>query len=276
MAVSFHPDVFNCDNTRIMVTVNIGKHTVELYDNIDDLPIVRFHKYQKLLLIDSGIGSDLTALDTRLERVRRFILDRQTDKAAMEIQNLRQCLYFIQDGLNLRNLAFAVLVFAIDGKQCNDLSDVALKKICETFANVPIRDLTSIIMEVKKKIDSELMAYFPALFNDASIKEYYDIVKKRTLAILAGIINEDDRLVEIEKYTGELIMYSNPQIFSGSESAEIQFDRQFENLCLTISEQLNVARPKDFSVLEFYNAFDFLQAKAKMNQGAQKRPANRR
>ena len=30
-----------------MRTEKIGKHSVEFYDAIDELPIVRFHKYQK-------------------------------------------------------------------------------------------------------------------------------------------------------------------------------------------------------------------------------------
>ena len=113
--------------------------------------------------------------------------------------------------------------------------------------------------------------YFPALFNDSTIKEYYDILKGRTMAILnnivAGLANPDTT-PEIEKLTTALITYSKPQLFSGPESVEIQFDRQFENLCLALSEQLHV-QPKNYTVLEFYNAFDFVRERAK--QAAQAR-----
>ena len=54
-----------------MKTVKIGKHTVELYDTIEELPVIRFHKYQKYLLVDSGIGSTIEDFDKHIEKARR-------------------------------------------------------------------------------------------------------------------------------------------------------------------------------------------------------------
>ena len=118
------------------------------------------------------------------------------------------------------------------------------------------------------------MLYFPALFNDADVKEYYDILRKRTLEILNGIVageQEPDRTAVVEKLTTALITYSHPKLFTGSDGVEIQFDRQFENLCLVLSEQLHVD-PKKYTVLEFYNAFDFVKERAKQAERAQNRP----
>ena len=274
LVVVVRPRMFNDYRTGIMVTVKIGKHTVEIYDAIDELPIVRFHKYQKLLLIDAGIGSDITAFDQRIEKTRRFLMDGNADEAKKELSNLRNCVWMIQNGVNPRNRAFAALVAKIDGRECSDMADDALEKILDTLKDAPIKDVTAQLEAVKKKIDGELMLYFPALFNDASVKEYYDILKRRTLAVLNNIVagmdnpNETD---EIEKLTTALITYTKPQLFNGPESVEIQFDRQFENLCLALSEQLHV-KPKEYTVLEFYNAFDFLQDRAKKAEKAQKRP----
>lgn len=259
-----------------MVKVKIGPHDVELYDSIDDLPIVRFHKYQKLLLVESGIGSDITAFDTRTEKIRRFLMDGKPDKAMKELNNLRQCVFFIQNDVSLQNLSFAVLVNSIDGKPCTDLSDDGLKQVCKVFETVPNKLLLSLTEKVKKKIDSELMLYFPSVFNDSSVKEYFDLLKKRTLAVLERLskgLNPESE--EIEKLTTALITYSNPQTFEGSESAEIQFERQFENLCLAMSENLHV-KPKEFTVLEFYNAFDFVMQRARTNEKAPRMPQNRR
>ena len=110
--------------------------------------------------------------------------------------------------------------------------------------------------------------YFPSLFNQSDIKEYFDLLKKRTLAVLQNIIDGvdiPDGTPAVDKLTTELITYSNPKNFSGPEGAEIQYDRQFENLCLALSSQLNIL-PKKCSVLEFYNAFDYLQQKAKREE----------
>jgi len=261
-----------------MTTTKIGKHTVEYFDAIDELPIVRFHKYQKLLLVDAGVGSDIQAFDQRLEKTRRFLMLGQTDNAQKELENIRQCVYLIQSGINPQHRAFAALVAKIDGKKCNDLSDDALAKVTELLSDAPLNELAAPLDAAKKKIDGELMLYFPALFNDSEVKEYFDLLKKRTMEILNGIVQgiaEPLSTKVVEKLTTLLITYSHPKMFTGSESAEIQFDRQFENLCLVLSEQLHV-KPKEYTVLEFYNAFDFVKERNKQAERAQKAAQNRR
>ena len=266
-------DLFNVDNPGIMVTAKIGKHTVEFYDTIEELPIVRFHKYQKLLLVDAGIGSDIAAFDQRIEKTRRFLMAGKPEQAQQELENMRQCVFLLQSGVNPKHRAFAALITKIDGQDCTDIGDDALAAITEKLNDVPESELTAQLEAVKKKIDGELTLYFPALFNDSDVKEYYDILRKRTLEILNGIVAgvDDPAGAEIvDKLTTALITYSNPKMFTGSDGVEIQFDRQSENLCLVLSEQLHV-EPKKYSVLEFYNAFDFVKERAKQAEKAQKR-----
>ncbi len=134
-----------------MRTVKIGKHTVEMYDTIDELPIVRFHKYQKMLLIDAGIGADIAAFDQRIERVRRFLAAGQADKAGQELENLRQCVYFIQTGVCPKHRAFAALVTKIDGQRFEDVSDDSLNAILEKLNDTSEKELAAQLDAVKKK-----------------------------------------------------------------------------------------------------------------------------
>ena len=277
-AAAGRTDMFNAHYTRNMVTTKIGKHVVEMYDTIDELPIVRFNKYQKLLLIDAGIGSDITGFDQRMEKVRRYLLEGKTDKAGQEIENVRQCFFFIQESINPQNMSLAALITKVDGQECSDISDDGLKRTLEKLQDASVKELTAQLDAVKKKIDGELTLYFPALFNDSDVKEYYDILRKRTLEILNGIVagvNDPAGSEIVDKLTTALITYSNPKLFTGSDGVEIQFDRQFENLCLVLSEQLHV-EPKKYTVLEFYNAFDFVKERAKEVEKAQKRAAGKR
>lgn len=274
MAICVSPGMFNNDCANVMVTVQIGKHTVEMYDGIDELPIVRFHKYQKLLLVDSGIGSDIASFDQRIEKTRRFLMAGKPDKAQQELENLRQCVFMIQNGLSPKHRAFAALVAKLDGRECTDISDDALDAIVTALNDAPVEQMAARLDAAKKKIDGELMLYFPRLFDNSEIKEYYDLMRKRTLAVLENIIAglpAPDTTDSVEKLTTALVIYTQPKTFTGSDGLEIQFDRQFENLCLALSEQLHV-KPKEYSVLEFYNAFDFLQERAKKAEKAQKRP----
>lgn len=249
-----------------------------MYESIDELPIVRFHKYQKYLLIESGIGSTIDDFDKHIEKARRFLMMNDAANAQRELENLRHNVYMIQCGLSPKHLAFACLVFAIDGKQCTDISDDGLHKVLETFADAPTGELTDHLDSVKKKIDTELSLYFPRLYEDADIKEYYEKVRRRTLMVLKNImagVTVPDGTKDVDDITTELITYTRPQIFSGTESIEIKFDRQFENLCLMLSGQLNV-KPKEYSVMEFYNAFEFLKEKAKNGEKAAKQASTRR
>lgn len=256
-----------------MVKMRIGTHEVEVYDSIDALPVVRFHKYQKSLLVDAGVGSDMAAFDQRIERARRFLLTGDNEKAARELENLRQAVFLIQNEVDTSLLSFAALVASIDGVACDDLSDDGLRKVCGMLADAPAGEVTASLGVVKKKIDDELQLYFPAIFNDASVKEYYDILRRRALAVLDGIVRGEDRpgeTAEVDRLTTALITYSKPQLFSGSEGVEVQFDRQFENLCLVLSEQVHVS-PKKYTVLEFYNAFDFVRERAREAEKGKKR-----
>lgn len=250
-----------------MRLLQLGKHKVELYDSIEDLPMMRFHKYNKMLLVDAGIGSDLNDFDRHIEKALIYARSKTPELAAAELDNLRQNVYFIQSGLSPRCLAFAVLIKSIDGKEQTDISEENLQKLVSKFGNLPIKDITSTLAEVKKKIDDELTMYFPQLFDDATVKEYYDELKQRTLAILDIIIGGEtaEGLRLVQRLTEELLTYSKPQQFSGSDNAEIAYDKQFERMCLVLAQHLNVDAKK-YTVLEFYNAFEYLKEVIKQRQ----------
>ena len=172
----------------------------------------------------------------------------------------------------------ACLVVSIDGTKCEDLTDDALKKVVDILADSPYDELTDQLRSVKKKIDAELMLYFPKLYEDSDAKEFFDKVRRRTLLVLKNIVAGvpvPDGTKDVDDITTELITYTHPQIFAGSDSIEIKFDRQFENLCLMLSGQLNV-KPKEYTVLEFYNAFEFLKEKAKNEEKTAKQARTRR
>lgn len=265
--------LFDDNNEGIMVTVRIGGHEVRMYDAIDELPIARFHRYQRSLLVDAGVGSDISAFDQRIERARRFLMAGDNEKAGRELDNLRQAVFLIQNEVDTKLLSFAALVAEIDGVACEDLSDEGLAKIRGMLEDAPVGEMTARLEAVKKKIDDELQLYFPKVFNDANVKEYYDILRKRSLAILRAIMMDEERpgaTDEVDKWTTALITYSKPQMFTGSEGVEVTFDRQFEDLCLVLSEQVHVDS-KALTVLEFYNAFEFVRERARQAEKGQKR-----
>lgn len=246
-----------------MREVKIGRHRVVIYNTIEELPMTRFHKYNKMLLVDAGLGSDMTAIDGHIERVVRFIRNDMREDAATEMENLRQTVYLLLQGMSPKHLAFAALVKEVDGKPCDDISDEGLQRVVELLGDVEVKDVTAESEAVKKKIDDELTTYFPETFDSASEKEFYDLMKRRAQEMLKAIGDDtDERKENIQRLTDEMVMFSKPRKFTGTDNVEIAYERQYEDMCLMMSQQLH-QNPKMFTVMEFYNAYRYIQKSLK-------------
>lgn len=250
-----------------MKKIVLGGHKVSVYDSIDELPMVRFHKYSRMLLVDAGVGSDINDFDAHIERSARYFRKGDNENGAKELENLRQCVYLILTEQSVKDLSFACLVAEIDGKPCDDLSDQSLTEVVKRLGGVPRKDFTSSLDEVKKKIDDELVTYFPDLFDDVSAREYYDTMKRRTQAILDNIIEgeSEEREKAIEDMTERMVLYVRPKVFAGRQSVEIQHDKAFESMCLTISRETH-ADAKKMTVMEYYNAYEYIRRLSKERQ----------
>lgn len=248
-----------------MNTVKIGGKVVTLYDSIEEMPMRRFHKYNKMMIIDAGIGSDVADVDKHLEKAIAYIGSNMPDAAATELENMRQNIFFVQNDVSPRFLSFAALVHSVDGVPCEDISDDGLAKVVQMFADAPVGDVTASLEAVKKKIDGEIDAYFPKLFDSAAVKEYYDMLRRRTLTLLEGILSGDveGKTPEVARLTRALLTHTTPRRFSGSDNFEADYDRQFDTMSFTISEHLNVGDPKGLTVREYYSAFELVQKKMK-------------
>ena len=175
-----------------MKTVNIGKHVVELYDSIEELPVIRYHKYQKYLLVDSGIGATIEDFDKHIEKVRRYCMIGDTSNAQKELENMRQNVYMIQAGLSPQHLAFACMITKLDGRECTDITDDGLNAIVQELSDAPTGEMTDHLDSVKKKIDAELTLYFPKLNEGSDAKEFFEILRRRTLLVLNNIVAGND------------------------------------------------------------------------------------
>ena len=134
-----------------MKDVVLNGKKVRLYDSIDSLTIERFHVYNRMLLVDGGIGSDIRDFDAHIEKVVRYIRNNDRENAAKEMENLRQNVYMVLEGQNVRHMSFACLVQSINGKECDDLSPEGLKAVLEQLGGTPLHDITTSSDEVKKK-----------------------------------------------------------------------------------------------------------------------------
>ena len=133
-----------------MRDIIINKKKLKIYDSIDELPIIRFHKYNKYYLIDTCLGSDISDIDYHIRRSIGYI-NTNKDLAVTELENLRRALHLINQTINAKHMAYAVLVAEIDGEKRDDLSDEGIKKTLEMLNDIPKGWIDRLIESVKKK-----------------------------------------------------------------------------------------------------------------------------
>ena len=252
-----------------MRTIVLRDKTIKLYDSIDELPIVNFQKYNKYILIDSGLGSDINSVDEHIVNLAKLIKS-DLNKAQIELQNLRQNMHMVVSEISPKYLAFASLIHSINDEEVKDLSDENLKNIIKSLSEIKHSTLAEVLMWVKKKLISELETYFPEDFSDAREKEIYDLLKKRTLLKLKSITDDIDCSKEIQEIDATLFSMYKPKIYNGKNSAEVKYDKQFETSCMYISQKTGM-NAKSMKVLEFYNTLSVLQKQAEAEAKAYKK-----
>ena len=252
-----------------MKDVELNGKKVRLYDSIEELPMVRFHKYNKMLLIDAGIGSDIQAFDAHVEKVVRYMRNGDAEDAAKELENLRQSVYVVQTEQSPRNLSFACLVAKVDGRDCDDISDEGLERTRALLSDIKVKEMATVRAEAKKKIDAELTQYFPSLFSSVEEREYYDNMKRMAEAQLEQITDgeSEKRTERIRELEDRLVLAVKPKVFTGKEAFGVQHDKAYMKMCLMISSNLNVDASR-MTVLEYYTAGEYMQEMMKERKKA--------
>jgi len=241
-----------------MKKVVINGIVLELYDGIEELPIVNFQKFNKYMLIDSGIGSDFEDINNHISTLARLVKSSDKVKALQELQNMRQNIFMIISNISPKHMAFAAFIHSVNGQKVTDLSDENLKRIMDSLRAVKRSKIIDLLTGLKKKVQTELVLYFPAEFNSAKNKEAYDQIKRRTLLVLEGIATGKNMAEEIEKIDDTLFAGYKPKSFVGADSAEIEHDKGFETSCLLISQEMHLDA-KTLTTLAFYSALETIK-----------------
>ena len=245
-----------------MRKMNLGQHKVTMYDDINELPIVRFQQYNKMLMIDAGLGETVDALDNHLARVGEFIKHGEMENATNEIDNLRQTLWNVQNGMTPHFMSLIPLMAEIDGQPNDDMSDDGLKATYEKLEYVTLGEYEKAAQEIKKKIEEELKAYFNQGGESASSKEYYELMRRRALLQLDEIAQGSDHGEEIREIESQMVRHDKPRAFQGQRNAEVLYDKNFVGCCIAIAQNLNMDA-KAMTVMEYYRALEVLEEQQK-------------
>jgi len=125
-----------------MRELKVGKHTLILQDDIEQMSIAQFNKVNKYWMLSDSLGSDFADID-KLHLARLLLVAGDKDKTIKEVNNLRILVHNIIDEISPEQLAFVALIHSIDGKVLDDYSEDNLKRLA---TELPLK-----ICDIKKK-----------------------------------------------------------------------------------------------------------------------------
>jgi hypothetical protein len=137
-----------------MKTLQIGKHKLEVYDSIDDMPCTRWNKFNKLLIIESGLGTSIPSILDRIKVLKSLLAtENKRKEVEIELDNMYQALFFADNAINPASMAFACTVKSIDGVEYTDITDSGINNVLAQLKDLTIREVRESNNTIKKKLN---------------------------------------------------------------------------------------------------------------------------
>lgn len=140
-----------------------GKHTkIDIYESIKELPINRYHDFQKLILQDVGLGSDIDSIGRHFSQFHTYLTSGKVDDALQEAKNLHNNIFYMIEKVNIKSFSFACLIKTINGNEFYDLSQESIQEKLEELSKLGLtmEHVSDILENVKKKIKQSFEPIF--------------------------------------------------------------------------------------------------------------------
>lgn len=252
-----------------MKIIEFNGHKLEMFDSIQELNIVRFQKYNMNVMIDAGIGGDLNGFRDRANTVKR-LMKSDVEKADKEMDNFVNSVYMIMSGTNPELNSFVVLINKINGRivSNDDLSEDGIKELQKELGQKGLKmDLVRIFLNwVKKKIDGEFETFFPALADAGSAKESYLMLRKKIGLKMREIGHGIDLSEELDRIEKFFVRKIKVRVYGGAGGMEVKMINGFDDMCTVLVKHGLALKPKELTVVEFYNKLIFLEKMIKENK----------
>jgi hypothetical protein len=233
---------------------------IKIYSSAKEMNVLRYSQFQKYLFSEINIES----LKLALERAKAQIFEDEKEKTEIEISNAMYCLKELSSGVNTSGLAFAILVYEINGKKVEDISEDGLKSILEIIAAFEIsqQDIEDASEDVKKKINKELEDLFPD-FQDKSDRLIYFSKLKNYISFAASLFEEgfpsEEDLIDFKKKRNWFIIKDKTKTISESI---VEIEKGFLSILAVLELDLSC------NLLQFYSKIEYLNKKNKQEESA--------
>jgi hypothetical protein len=92
-------------------------------------------------------------------------------------------------------------------------------------------------------------------------------LKHLTVTNLKRISDGDTKELQetVSELRDRLLLFQKPKVYTGHDGLEVRHDKEFETMCLLITKETG-RDAKDMSVLEYYNAYEYLREQSHRTQ----------
>lgn len=118
--------------------IEINGNVIEMFSSYETLPMERFRKFNKFILKDSDIGSDVASFVTRIQKAIDYIDCDAKGEAVQELSNLSYTIISMFNDYSLSQNAFACMVKSINGVTKDDLTEDGLASTIEELNKLGI------------------------------------------------------------------------------------------------------------------------------------------
>lgn len=130
-----------------------GKHEIEIFDSIHNLPILRFQRFNKYQMMSLEVGNTFLDFDQRNGKIIQFLKKGMNEEALKELENRRLTAFNAYNEFTPVGKAFAILVKRIDGTVYDTFSPDDLDRCLLHLNKIGLGHEEAIknLSEVKKK-----------------------------------------------------------------------------------------------------------------------------
>ncbi|MDF7810700.1 hypothetical protein [Hymenobacter sp. YC55] len=129
-----------------------AQHTINLYQTVHELPARRHLHYNCYLVQAAGIGNTIDDVNHRLSRLGQLVAAGKQQDAAVELENLHYALHWAIEKFSPEQMAFGMLIAAVDGVPLTDFSEENLKRLLDQLSDWGLTTgmVTAEVEDVKK------------------------------------------------------------------------------------------------------------------------------
>lgn len=126
---------------------------MDLYKDINSMPITVFMQFQKYVIIEQGLGSNFQDFGQKLSKLTELVVHEQKEQSLEEIKNLYHLFYSLVDKKgDVKLHAIASLVKGNEGKSEEELGEFVKKNLLSKN----VAEIYETYFDLKKKLLQQL------------------------------------------------------------------------------------------------------------------------